>query len=417
MTGIGIIGIGGFAASHLKSIKKYKNLCTLEAAVIRSPDKYKEAITALRKDWPAVRIYPSLEDMLEEEQEKMQLVAIPTGIPSHRKYSVACLNKGYHVICEKPVAGTMKDALAMKKAQDVSGKVLAIGFQNIFSPSIQRIKGIADSGSLGKLRTLKSTARWKRTSIYYNRNDWAGCLKDGDAYVYDSPIQNATAHYLQNLLYIAGDGRYDSALPATIYGENYHAQAIESADTQFIRCRTSDGKEISFAVTHACETVEGPHAEFLFDRGRITWSFDGNRGSTRIYDEKGTLTEELDNGADNVDHLVFGDTLRALEEGRMPLCHIGNAYQHTVCVNYLFRASPIHEIPSDQKSDLPPGEEAYGSFSSNITVSEDDCNTVIKGIDEAMTAMYEKGGISYFEAGLPWGRRGNELKVNLEKDG
>ncbi len=414
MTGIGIIGIGGFALNHLESIKSCgeMGLCTLEAAVIRSPHKYEEGLAELRKTWPDLRVYPSLEELLDREGDKVGMISIPTGIPSHRKFAEICLDRGRHVLCEKPAAGTIEDALAMKAAQERSGKNLAIGFQYMFCPTIQRIKEMVMDKTLGKLISLKCTARWKRTSIYYDRNSWAGCIRDGDSFVFDSPIQNANAHYLQNLLYLAGPSRHESALPVKIYGENYHAQDIESADTQYIRCTTADGIELSFAVTHATEDVDGPHIECLFEKGRISWTME--KGATRIYNEKGELTESFDNGESPLFRTVFEKTLRALEEGERPLCHIGNAFQHTVCINYLYRATEgINDLPEEWKQNNKVTHEPYLGYSSNVKLDPNAVNTVIVGIDEAMKEMWDKGGISFFEAGLPWAKEGKTLDVSL----
>ena len=415
MTRIGIIGIGGFAQRHLASIQECgeKGLCHLEAAVIRSTEKYVAALADLKKTWPDLRVYLTLDEMIKAEGDGLDLVTIPTGIPSHREYAVACLNRGYHVLCEKPAAGTIEDVLAMIEAQEKSGKILAIGFQHMFTPSIQRIKEIAINGDLGKLISLTSTARWKRTSMYYNRNSWAGCLEDEGSFVFDSPIQNATAHYLQNLLYLAGPTRYESALPVTIYGENYHAQNIESADTQYIRCTTAEGVSLSFAVTHATEEVDGPYLECLFEKGRITWSKDN--GACTVYGGEGKILETFDNGDSPLFRSVFDDTLQAMKENRKPLSHIGNAYQHTVCINYLYKASEgIWDIPDEYLGHNEVTEEPYLGYSENLAISSEEENTVIKGIDEAMKSMYEKGGQSFFEAGLPWARKGKTLDVSLK---
>ncbi len=415
MTGIGIIGIGGFALNHLESIKSCAGmgLCTLEAAVIRNPEKYAASLQDLRKTWPDLRIYPTLEELLDSEGDRVGLVAIPTGIPSHRRYAEISLDRGRNVLCEKPAAGTIEDALAMKAAQERNGKSLAIGFQYMFCPSIQKIKEIVMEGRLGRLRSLKCTARWKRTSIYYDRNSWAGCIRDGESFVFDSPIQNANAHYLQNLLYLAGPSRHESALPVRIYGENYHAQDIESADTQYIRCTTAEGVELSFAVTHATEDVDGPRFECLFDGGRITWTMEGGR--TVLYDGEGREIGMFDNGDSPLFRTVFEDTLRALEEGRKPLCHIGNAYQHTVCINYLYRATDgIYDIPDSAREHHRVTHEPYLGYSSNVKLDPKAVNTVIIGIDEAMKGMYERGGQSFYEAGLPWARAGKTLDVSPE---
>ncbi len=157
---IGIVGVGGFGRNHLGSIAYCANqgLCSLTAAVIRNPQKYAEQEKELRSQ--GVTVYRSMDEMLAKEKDAIQLVSIPCGIDQHRPLSVRALEAGFHVLCEKPAAGCIEDVTAMQVAKKQSGRVLAIGYQNIYSASMQRIKRLTLDRELGKLVSAKTYALW-----------------------------------------------------------------------------------------------------------------------------------------------------------------------------------------------------------------------------------------------------------------
>jgi predicted dehydrogenase len=415
MIGIGIIGIEGFALNHLASIKDCvkEGLCLLVAAVVRTPEKYVVELRKLQTEWPDLQIFSTIEEMLDREGTWIDLISLPTDIPSHRLYAEICLNRGHHVLCEKPAAGTIEDVLAMKATQERTGKNLAIGFQHIFSPSIQRIKKLIIHKNLGELISLSGTSRCKQTSSYYNRNNWAGRIKDGNAFIFDSPMQNINSHLLQNMLYLSGPEKHRSTLPVTVYGENYRAQNIESADTQYIRCTTKEGVVISLAATHATEDMDESHMECLFEKGRITWS--ATKGETALYDKEDNLMETFNDCGVPLLTAAYKDTIRAIKEKKRPLCHIGNAYQHTVCLNYLYHTTEgIRDIPACEKYDNIPTDIPTPYYPNSLKHSKDYVNSTIRHIDDSMKKMFTLGGIGFYEVGLSWAQKGKTLDVSLD---
>ena len=344
---IGLIGVGGYGKIHLDAIRscEAQQLCTLKAVAIRSPEKYLTRAKELQAQ--GVKIYSSYEDMLLQEQGRLDLLVIPTGIAQHAEQSIAALEHGFHVLCEKPVAGIVEEAVRMKQAKDQSGKILAIGYQDIVSPTIQRINTITQEQSLGKLLSAKTMGLFPRDSSYYGRNNWAGKMEVNGVKIFDSPLQNPGAHNLNNMLYIAGSGRYDSAFPVEVYGENYRANKIEAADTQFIRIRTDNNIPIVMMVSFATEKRLPPFSEFFYKHGKISWQRDPN-GKTQIYSKQEkayALIEELDNGDIPLTERLLIDVIDAIHKTRKSLANIDNSLQHTLCINGLFESSPeITEI-------------------------------------------------------------------------
>jgi predicted dehydrogenase len=396
--GIGLIGIAGYGRSHLSSIEACERLgrCTLEAVTVRPQDTEPEMESELTAR--GVAVYRSVVEMLEGESDRIELIAIPTGIPAHGELTISALEAGYHVLCEKPAAGTYEEALLMQEAALRCNRTLAIGFQYIFTPAIQNLKAVRVDRRLGKLLNARTKVLWPRDSGYYSRNGWAGMIKAGGKRIYDSPTQNAVSHYLNNMLYVAGDTLEESAYPVSLYGENYRAQRIESADTQYLRLTTDNGVEIGFIASHATSTAVGPVSEFVFERGIVR--FDASEGSEAysLESDQAGVRPELFAAQDPAQNRIdaFLDTFDAIEGDRPPKCTIENALPHSLSVQTLFEeACPVRDVAPEHRKDL---------------IVDGEVNTVIDSIEGFVDRMFRED-CSFAEAGAPWAAPGRSVKV------
>lgn len=393
---VGIIGVGGFARSHLTSLEECekRGWVRLVAAAVRPEDRpaQKEALDRLALR--GVRLHASAEELFAAERGIVDLIVVPVGIDQHAPLSIAALEAGYHVFCEKPAAGSVEEALQMRAAQERTGKTLAIGFQNLFSPSVNRIKEIRLAGTFGRLLTGRTMVLWPREPEYYARNEWAGRLSVRGRWIYDSPVQNAVAHFLQNMLCVAGPREHECLEPVSVYAENYRAKPIESTDTQFLRVEGRDGEKIEILVTHSCREKVEPITEYRFERARIRWELEP-RGTAQLFraDEKGWLLEDVfDNGDEDLGVIKYRELLSALDAGRRPHSTIDNALAHTQCATAALQDA--ENRPSAER--ITPVADEYLDEAGSGT---------IKGIVPLMVAMFGSGK-SFFEIGAPWGVKG-----------
>ena len=392
----GIVGIGGFGRSHLNSITELEGegQLTLNAAVVRNPDKYADQVRDL--SGRGVRILHSLEDLLREGG--VDVIALPTGIQHHVPQTVACLQAGFDVVCEKPVAAVIQETDRMIAVKVETGRHVAIGYQAIPTPSIQTLKSTLLGGKPGKLRSIRVQAGWPRPDEYYTRNPWAGRLKvDGD-WVLDSPINNAAAHQVNNALYLAGPSPDESAELVSVQAELYRARDIESLDTGCIRAITMDGVDIVIALSHVTRETFNPTIVCHCEEATIHWAHPS--GETHVRYRDGT-EESFDNEDINANVLPFQNMIDVLHgEGRI-LCTPENARAQTVCINGAHESSPGIV---DVRGDFVDEEYREGSKGQKSRFA------FIKGLDALTHRSFEEGKL-FSELGAKWARPSSPFDV------
>ncbi len=270
-----LVGVSNFAQSHSGSIQRMvdEGLAILSCAVVRSPDKYAEAVANYKSR--GVTVYTSYPEMLEAEKGNTELVALPVAIPDHGETSVMAMEAGYHVLCEKPPAATIEQLDAMIETSERTGKVCCIGFQNQSKNTVRALKQAVCDGKLGEIEHIEVMATWVRKDSYYHRNDWAGKLIWQGKYCLDGPTQNALAHYLFNALYWASPRWLRADDPVRVRGEMYHAHPIESSDLGAVKMETAGGVDITYLVTLAGWENIGPLSRVYGTKGMAEWSMSG----------------------------------------------------------------------------------------------------------------------------------------------
>jgi len=218
-----------------------------------------------------ISVFRSVEAFRSEQRADLAILVVGTHL--HAPLTIEMLAAGSHVLCEKPLAATCDQGLAIVDASEKTGKIAAIGYQWSFSSAVQRLKKDIIEGRLGRPLRLKSLASWPRAESYYTRSNWKGreTLDDGTP-VYDGPANGACAHHLHNMFFLLGERLSASASPVHVQAERYRAKPIETDDTICLRAWTKEGAEILFYATHSAETRVGPDCEFEFEEGVVRYN-------------------------------------------------------------------------------------------------------------------------------------------------
>src|SRR4051812_7964582 len=108
---------------------------------------------------PDDRIYTNYEEMLEKESQlpedkRMDFVTIVTPNFAHYGPAVMALEKGFHVVIEKPITVSLEEAQNLKKKLEETGKMLCLTHTYTGYPMVKHAKNLVASGALGKVRKV-----------------------------------------------------------------------------------------------------------------------------------------------------------------------------------------------------------------------------------------------------------------------
>ncbi|MDD4688842.1 MAG: Gfo/Idh/MocA family oxidoreductase [Eubacteriales bacterium] len=172
---LGIIGCGGIAnGKHMPSLSKLDNV---KMVAFCDVVKEKAEKAAEKYGVEGARVYTDYKKMLAKEKD-LEVVHVCTPNKSHSPITVAALESGCHVMCEKPMAKTYADAKAMLEAHKKTGKKLTIGYQNRFKAESTFVKACCDDGELGEIYYGKAIAIRRRAvptwGVFLNEEEQGG---------------------------------------------------------------------------------------------------------------------------------------------------------------------------------------------------------------------------------------------------
>lgn len=271
---VGIIGTGGIARyHHIPSLLKHP-----AARILAVCDVRREAAEAVAAEIGVGEVYTDYTDMLE--RAPLDAVVIATPNDQHAPASLAAIERGRHVLCEKPLALDAASAQALVGAAAAAGVVNAVNFSYRPNPAVRYIKDIVDSGDLGKIYQV---------SFQYLQ----GYLADPDV-----PLRPGTVWRVQRRtagLGVLGDlGSHLIDLARFWFGE---IAAVQSLQRTFVQQRpTADGGTVDVDgddVTCALLDFEaGMVATFQTSWAAVPW---GNHQRVEIYGSNGSIVYENEN--------------------------------------------------------------------------------------------------------------------------
>jgi predicted dehydrogenase len=149
-----VIGLGHIAqVAVLPAFAHARERCELVALV--SSDEEKIAELSERYDVDHGGPYQELEAIFEAAGVNAAYIALPNT--EHRRFTERCARAGVHVLCEKPMAMSVEDCVAMIDVCDENDVKLMIAYRLHFEPATLHAIEIAKSGRLGALRSYSSS--------------------------------------------------------------------------------------------------------------------------------------------------------------------------------------------------------------------------------------------------------------------
>jgi predicted dehydrogenase len=149
--GIAVVGLGYWGPNLLRNLQELPCAHRLMACDMRV-----DRLEKMMRRFPAAVGTTSYEDVLADPS--IDAVIIATPISTHHPLAIAAIEAGKHVLVEKPLAASSDEALAMMSLAADRGTVLMPGHTFLYSPPVQKIKCLIDSGEIGDVYFI-STSR------------------------------------------------------------------------------------------------------------------------------------------------------------------------------------------------------------------------------------------------------------------
>ncbi len=143
--GVGVLGAHAWAEkAHLPGYAAYDR-----ARLVAICDVIPERARAMAQMFGIEKIYSEARDLINDPDVEMVDVCTPTE--THLPLSLAVIEAGKHVLCEKPLAHDAKDAFMAARAADAKGVRTKLGFTFRYSPAIRQIHAWIQDGTLGEI--------------------------------------------------------------------------------------------------------------------------------------------------------------------------------------------------------------------------------------------------------------------------
>jgi UDP-N-acetyl-2-amino-2-deoxyglucuronate dehydrogenase len=189
-----LVGCGRIAKRHAELLGyKQINHATLVAVCDVQAEKAKSLGERFNVPW-----YTDMDEMLQKESLDVLSVLSPSGL--HAAHVNQLANYKKHIVVEKPMALTLKDADQMIRVCDKNDIKLFVIKQNRFNVPIIKLREALEQGRFGKRVLGTVRVRWSRNQAYYDQDAWRG------TWAYDGGVlTNQASHHIDMLEWMMGE--------------------------------------------------------------------------------------------------------------------------------------------------------------------------------------------------------------------
>ena len=310
-----LIGCGRISTNHILAARN--NHLEIAAVCDILPEAMENLLAkhGLEQD-PSIARYTDYIQMLDEVKPTLVSIATESGI--HGQIALACIDRGIHVIIEKPMAMSMAEADEIIRRSGEKNVKVAACHQNRFNVAVQKTRAALEAGRFGRLSHGSVHVRWNRNRGYYTQAPWRGTwAQDGGC------LMNQCIHGVDLLRWMLGDEVEE------VYGvtrQQFH-HYLEAEDVGMAVLKFKNG---------AIGTIEGTTNVYPKNLEETLYLF-GETGTVKI---GGTSTNNIDvwdfadeteadaanknlkeatsNVYGNGHTGLFADMVQAIEEDRAP---------------------------------------------------------------------------------------------------
>ena len=203
---LGIIGVGQIGKSHVNT---YKSVPDCEIVAVADVNEEEANRVATANDIP--RVFTKFREMLKRDEIDAVDVCLHNNF--HAPVSIAALEAGKHVYCEKPMAGAYPDAKRMYETAKKCGKKFAIQLSTLFSKETKAAKRLIDEGLLGKIYFVKSYGFRRRGRPWVDGYGSSAFVTK--KFAQGGALFDMGVYHIANILYLIGNPAIQTVSGAT----------------------------------------------------------------------------------------------------------------------------------------------------------------------------------------------------------
>lgn len=240
--GVALVGLGYYSRDLLAPALQLTSYCELRGIVTGTPSKI--------PGWQAkygiadknIYNYENMHQMVNNDAIDIVYIVLPNSL--HKKYTIIGAEAGKHVWCEKPMATTAKDCMAMIKSCKKNKVQLTVGYRMQHEPVTQEIIRMAKSRPFGKINDLKAEA-----GFYNSGGDgthWKLHPELGGGAMFDMGVYPLNAvRYATQMEPISVSARFENSRPDLFKVDETTFFELEFPDGIMARCKTSFAQNIN----------------------------------------------------------------------------------------------------------------------------------------------------------------------------
>jgi UDP-N-acetyl-2-amino-2-deoxyglucuronate dehydrogenase len=329
----GILGGGGISDTHARAVRACAGL---EVAAFCGANAERTEQLAKQHGVPA---YARLEDFLAHRPMEAVVIGSPSGL--HAEQGIAAVERGLHVLVEKPIDVSTARAEALIAAAASSGVTLGVIFQDRVKPALVRLRDALRAGTLGEVLLASARVKWYRPPEYYSASRWRGrlALDGGGALI------NQGIHTLDLLRFLLGPVARVKAVAAT------RMHAMEGEDVALALLEFASGAVATLEATTCAFPGYPRNVELTGTAGTVV--IDGDdviaadlrtprpdlvsaRGRAVVENAASPIVTDVSAHA-----AVIADFAAAVRAGRPPLCDGRDGTATLAVVEAIYAAARI----------------------------------------------------------------------------
>ncbi|MCY9664292.1 Gfo/Idh/MocA family oxidoreductase [Paenibacillus alginolyticus] len=255
---VGMIGTGGISQWHARQLLELKEV---EIKAITDTSSENREKFAAKFSLTGVKQFSEYQDMLD--QVELDAVVICSPHTLHFQQATDVLNKGLHVLIEKPMTCSSEEAEQLITTAEKAGKVLQVSYQRHFQPEFLFIRDAIANGEIGKLTSITASLyqEWKQgtTGLWRQVPELSG----------GGMLMDSGSHIIDVLLWTTG-------LTPVEVKPSLHLQGAPVEIDSFTSIRFAEGAVAGLNVVgyapcwHETYVFCGEEGGIFYDNGKIT---------------------------------------------------------------------------------------------------------------------------------------------------